>query len=155
MKTSTEAMAAPALSGVKKVRVAVGIITNPQGEIFICRRGASQHQANKWEFPGGKVEDGETDAQALARELAEEVGIRVLSCEPFMQIDHDYGDKFVILAIRKLSAYQGEPTGLEGQESRWVRVNELSNYDFPQANSPILDKLNQAVSHKKNTALRA
>ena len=147
MKTSIDPMStqqtakksAPAAQ--KKVLVAVGVIENAQGEIFICRRGASQHQAHKWEFPGGKVETGETIAQALARELAEEVGIAVLACEPFMHIEHDYGDKHVSLAIRKVTAFSGEPSGLEGQESRWVAVSELAHYDFPEANSPIVSEL--------------
>ncbi|MFD1006878.1 MULTISPECIES: 8-oxo-dGTP diphosphatase MutT [Oceanisphaera] len=124
-----------------KVLVAVGVIENSRGEIFICRRGASQHQANKWEFPGGKVEAGENVAQALARELAEEAGIVVQACQPLMQIEHDYGDKHVTLAIRKVTAFSGEPRGLEGQPSRWVPISELSQYDFPAANSPIVDML--------------
>ncbi|MGO4998003.1 8-oxo-dGTP diphosphatase MutT [Oceanisphaera sp. W20_SRM_FM3] len=127
----------------KSILVAVGVIENAQGEIFICRRNANQHQANKWEFPGGKVEAGETVAQALARELAEEVGISVLACEPFMQIEHDYGDKHVTLAIRKVTAFSGEPHGLEGQPSRWVAVSELEQYDFPEANGPIVAKLRE------------
>lgn len=134
MKMSTEPLK-------KSVLVAVGVIENTEGEIFICRRGASQHQANKWEFPGGKVEAGETVAQALARELAEEIGIRVTDCHSFMRIEHDYGDKRVILDIRKVTAFSGEPRGLEGQPSCWVPVGELHQYDFPAANSPIVVKL--------------
>ena len=125
----------------KSVLVAVGVIENADGEIFICRRGAGQHQANKWEFPGGKVEAGETVAQALARELAEEIGIRVTDCHSFMRIEHDYGDKQVILDIRKVTAFGGKPEGLEGQPSRWVPVDELHRYDFPAANAPIVAKL--------------
>ncbi|GHA08029.1 8-oxo-dGTP diphosphatase MutT [Oceanisphaera arctica] len=125
----------------KSVLVAVGVIESTDGEIFICRRGASQHQANKWEFPGGKVEAGETVAQALARELQEEIGIRVTDCRPFMRIEHDYGDKQVILDIRKVTGFSGEPHGLEGQPSRWVPIAKLHDYDFPAANSPIVDKL--------------
>ncbi|MBU3825779.1 MAG: 8-oxo-dGTP diphosphatase MutT [Candidatus Oceanisphaera merdipullorum] len=127
----------------KSVRVAVGVIENTQGEIFICRRHANQHQAHKWEFPGGKVESGETEEQALARELAEEVGITVLASEPFMQIEHDYGDKQVTLAIHKVTGFSGEPHGLEGQPCRWVAVSELEQYDFPEANGPIVAKLRE------------
>ncbi|ART80137.1 8-oxo-dGTP diphosphatase MutT [Oceanisphaera avium] len=141
MKTSTNTTPA----AIAKVLVAVGVIENSQGQIFICRRSAHQHQANKWEFPGGKVESGETIPQALARELAEEVGITVLACEPLMQIEHDYADKHVSLAIRKVIAFSGEPSGLEGQVSRWVAVSELSHYDFPKANGPIIAKLQQAA----------
>ncbi|WP_107850805.1 8-oxo-dGTP diphosphatase MutT [Oceanimonas marisflavi] len=125
----------------KSVLVAVGVIENAAGEIFVCRRGESQHQAFKWEFPGGKVESGETVAQALARELEEEIGIQVTRCAPFMRIEHDYGDKQVTLDIRKVSAFTGEPHGREGQPSRWVPVPELHHYDFPAANSPIVEKL--------------
>lgn len=136
-------MSAPA--AIKSVLVAVGVIENGQGEIFVCQRNANQHQANKWEFPGGKVETGETVAQALARELAEEVGIEVLACEPFMQIEHDYGDKHVTLAIHKITAFSGEPSGLEGQSSRWVAISELASYDFPEANGPIVAELQKAA----------
>lgn len=148
MKMSTNKVAqAPAANTAKKsVLVAVGVIENAHGEIFICRRGASQHQAHKWEFPGGKVELGETIPQALARELAEEVGISVQACEPLLQIEHDYGDKCVTLAIRKVTAFSGEPSGLEGQESRWVALAELGDYDFPEANSPIVAEL-QKTAH--------
>ncbi|GAA3546636.1 8-oxo-dGTP diphosphatase MutT [Zobellella aerophila] len=125
----------------KSVLVAVGVVENPRGELFICRRGASQHQAYKWEFPGGKVEAGETVPQALARELAEEIGIEVLACQPFMRIEHDYGDKLVILDIRKVTAFNGTPHGLEGQPSRWVPLAELHDYEFPAANGPIVNKL--------------
>ncbi|OYD25520.1 8-oxo-dGTP diphosphatase MutT [Oceanimonas baumannii] len=125
----------------KAVLVAVGVIENAAGDIFVCRRGESQHQAFKWEFPGGKVEDGETVPQALARELEEEIGIQVSDCAPFMRIEHDYGDKQVTLDIRKVTAFTGEPHGREGQPSRWVPVSELSGYDFPAANSPIVAKL--------------
>lgn len=125
----------------KSVLVAVGVIENAAGEIFVCRRGESQHQAFKWEFPGGKVEAGETVPQALARELEEEIGIRVTVCEPLMRIEHDYGDKQVTLDIRRVTAFTGEPHGREGQPSRWVPVGELHSYDFPAANSPIVEKL--------------
>ncbi|WMC11045.1 8-oxo-dGTP diphosphatase MutT [Oceanimonas pelagia] len=126
------------------VLVAVGVIENAAGEIFICRRGESQHQAFKWEFPGGKVEAGETVAQALARELEEEIGIAVTACAPFMRIDHDYGDKRVTLDIHRVTAFTGEPHGREGQPSRWVPVSELHHYDFPAANRPIVAKLQSA-----------
>ncbi|MCT7653920.1 8-oxo-dGTP diphosphatase MutT [Oceanimonas sp. NS1] len=127
--------------GKKSILVAVGVVQNAAGEIFVCRRGESQHQAFKWEFPGGKVESGETVAQALARELEEEIGIQVSVCEPLMRLEHDYGDKRVTLDIRRVTAFTGEPHGREGQPSRWVPVPELHHYDFPAANRPILDKL--------------
>lgn len=140
------------IEGKKSVLVAVGVIENATGEIFICRRGESQHQAFKWEFPGGKVEAGETVPQALARELEEEIGITVTACAPFMRIDHDYGDKCVTLDIRKVTAFTGEPHGREGQPSRWVPVSELHTYEFPAANRPIVEQLQPAGDNRTPAA---
>ncbi|WP_102797235.1 8-oxo-dGTP diphosphatase MutT [Bowmanella denitrificans] len=125
---------------MKVVHVAVGVILRQQ-QVFITLRDPSLHQGGKWEFPGGKVEAGETVTQALIRELQEEVGIEVSSSQPFMLIEHDYGDKQVKLDIHLVSDFRGEPHGLEGQQGRWVDVSELDTYQFPEANMPILNKL--------------
>ncbi|WP_462156538.1 8-oxo-dGTP diphosphatase MutT [Pseudoalteromonas sp. GB56] len=124
----------------KVVNVAVGIILRGQ-QSFICKRPDEKHQGGLWEFPGGKIESGETTTQALARELLEEVAIDVHSSEPFMVIEHDYGDKKVCLDIHKVSDFTGEPKGAEGQQGQWVAINELAQYAFPEANQAILEKL--------------
>ena len=77
------------------VTVAVGILIDPQGRVLITRRAPQSHQGGLWEFPGGKVEPGETIVDALARELKEELGVTVLTSEPFMTLQHDYGDQRV------------------------------------------------------------
>lgn len=128
------------------VVVAVGIIQNNHQEIFLCRRHAKQHQGDKWEFPGGKVEANESVTTALTRELAEEVGIEVHSSQPFLCLEHDYGDKKVRLDIYLVSDFSGEAHGREGQASRWVPISELHHYDFPAANGPIVEKL-QKTQH--------
>lgn len=128
--------------------VAVGVIQNHRQEIFLCRRHAKQHQGDKWEFPGGKVEATESVTTALARELAEEVGIEVLSSQPFLCLEHDYGDKKVRLDIYLVNDFSGEPHGREGQTSRWVPISELHHYDFPAANGPIVEKL-QKIQRSK------
>ncbi len=122
----------------KRVHVAVGVIENGQDEILISLRGASQHQAGKWEFPGGKVEEGEAVGKALARELREELGIEVLACSPLMTVSHDYADKAVLLDVWRVTAFMGEPQGLEGQPVRWVPRHALADYEFPEANTPIM-----------------
>ena len=125
----------------KRIRVAVAVIENNQGEIFICQRTGGQHQAGKWEYPGGKVEAGETTPQALARELAEEIGIAVEQCVPLLQIEHDYPDKSVLLDVWRVTAFAGLPYGREGQPARWVARHALLEFEFPDANLPITEKV--------------
>ncbi|MEM0911568.1 MAG: 8-oxo-dGTP diphosphatase MutT [Pseudomonadota bacterium] len=126
------------------VQVAAGIIRreDSQGErFFITRRHAKQHQGNKWEFPGGKVEQGETPEESLSRELFEEIGIKVISSTLLTRIEHDYGDKVVHLMFYIVDVFEGQPTGLEGQEAAWVTREELLRLKFPEANRPILSLL--------------
>jgi len=129
----------------KYVHVAVGVIisTNKgnQTQYFLTKRLDNVHQGGKWEFPGGKVEKGETIAQALARELKEEVNIDVLSCQPLMIIHHDYGDKKVCLEVFVVDNYMGEPCAQEGQQQSWITLEEFKNLNFPKANEAIMAKL--------------
>ena len=126
---------------MKQVWVAVGVIHDPQLGYFICRRAAHQHQGGKWEFPGGKVEAGETVQQALQRELQEEIGISVQVAEPLLVIEHAYSDKAVKLDVWLVTAFAGTAQSLEGLENRWVALDELSQLDFPVANLPIIEAL--------------
>ncbi|ATC80921.1 MULTISPECIES: 8-oxo-dGTP diphosphatase MutT [Pseudoalteromonas] len=124
----------------KIVNVAVGVIKK-NNAIFICKRADEQHQGGLWEFPGGKVEAGESVFAALKRELSEEVGITIHSSSQLMVIEHDYGDKCVKLDIHVVSNFSGEAHGAEGQPSEWVAINQLSNYEFPAANAEIIEKI--------------
>jgi len=133
----------------KSIHVAVGVITairditnkDQQTQYFLTKRLEHSHQGGKWEFPGGKVEKSETVAQALARELKEEVAIEVLSCQPLINIKHDYGDKEVLLEVFIVDQYLGEPKAQEGQGQGWFSLNELQTLDFPKANEAIIAKL--------------
>jgi len=125
---------------MKQVHVAVGVIV-VSGEVFLTKRHEHVHLGGKWEFPGGKVEKDETVAQALSRELNEEISIDVLSCTPLIEIAHDYGDKQVLLEVFLVDNFQGEPTAQEGQQQGWFSLSELSTIDFPEANIAIVDKL--------------
>ena len=94
-----------------------------------------------WEFPGGKLEDGESVVEALQRELWEEVGVRIRAHEPLIVIEHDYGDKHVILDVHRVTVFDGQPEAREGQGMQWVRLSELPSYEFPAANAPIVERL--------------
>ena len=129
---------------MKQIHVAVGVIERHR-QIFITRRLEHLHQGGKWEFPGGKVEAGETLFKALQRELKEELGILCLSSEPLTLVCHDYGDKQVKLETHWVREFEGEPKGLEGQEGLWVPVEELGGYEFPEANVVILEKVKSSL----------
>ena len=123
---------------MKRVHVAAAVIRDASGKILIARRADTQHQGGLWEFPGGKVEAGEAVNAALARELQEELGIAVQAARPLIKVQHDYPDKQVLLDVWEVSAFSGEPHGVEGQPLAWVSPRELTDYEFPAANQPIV-----------------
>lgn len=120
------------------VHVAVGVVRDTAGRILIARRAPHAHQGGLWEFPGGKLEPGEPVLQALARELEEEVGIRVAAAEPLIKIRHDYGDRRVLLDVWNVNSFSGEARPCEGQAMQWVSAGQLSDFTFPAANLPII-----------------
>lgn len=127
--------------GTKQVQVAVGLIerSGAQGrEMLLAWREASLHQGNRHEFPGGKVEAGESPRQALLRELHEELGIRVTAAQALREIEHHYPEKTVCLSVFRVTAWQGEPVGQQGQALCWVPVGQLSQYRLPDANAPMV-----------------
>ena len=119
------------------VHVAVGVIVDDTQNILLSLRPDHVHQGGKWEFPGGKVEQGESVEQALARELNEELGITVTSCLPLCQVNHDYGDKQVLLDTYVVNGFTGQPTGKEKQPVAWHTINQLGYVEFPAANLAI------------------
>lgn len=125
------------------LHVAVGVIANAAGEILISRRAERLHQGGLWEFPGGKLEPGEDIRTGLARELQEELGIRLDTSRavPLKKVLHHYSDRTVLLDVWQVSAYQGEPRGLEGQAIRWSAVSALNEQEFPAADLDIIRML--------------
>lgn len=126
---------------MKTVHVAVGVLINADGAVLITRRPDHVHQGGLWEFPGGKVEDGEPAAAALNRELHEELGVTVQTAEPWLQVRHDYPDKRVWLDVWRVVAWRGEPQGREGQPLIWAQPAELAKFAFPAADQPIIAQL--------------
>lgn len=123
------------------VHVAVGVVEDSKGDILIAKRPEHLHQGGLWEFPGGKVEEGEGVFAALKRELSEEIGILIDSAEPLIQIPWHYGDKAVMLDVFRVRQFSGEARGREGQVIQWVKANELNRFEFPAANQGILNAL--------------
>ena len=128
------------------LHVAVGVIFDEAGQILITRRAPASHQGGLWEFPGGKVESGESLEQALSRELKEELGIVVGATSPLLQVEHDYGDKAVLLDVCVVWDFSGRARGEEGQAMAWVVLADLANYEFPAANKPIITAIRDLLS---------
>ncbi|WP_418357944.1 8-oxo-dGTP diphosphatase MutT [Shewanella basaltis] len=125
----------------KRIHVAVGIVINEHKQVLLAKRPEHLHQGGKWEFPGGKVEQNESVTDALIREFKEEVNLNISSTTEFMDISHDYPDKHVRLDIHLITDFNGNASGMEGQQVKWVKVQSLNEYEFPEANKPILEKL--------------
>ena len=128
------------------VHVAVGVLLNAKREVLIALRPMDSHQGGLWEFPGGKVEEGESVERALNREFEEELGISVQACSPLTQIRHDYSDKLVLLDVWRIEKYSGIPSGKEGQAIEWRALSKLRAADFPKANAGIIRALKTCSS---------
>lgn len=120
------------------VNVAVAAIIDDQQRVLISKRPGHVHQGGLWEFPGGKLEAGESVEQGLRREMQEELGITPACARPLIRVAYDYPDKSVLLDVWRIDRIQGVPAGLEGQQIEWVPVDRLRCYAFPAANLPII-----------------
>jgi len=128
------------------VHVAVGVILNADRKVLITRRAQHAHQGGLWEFPGGKVETGESLTDALTRELREELGIVIGRTSALLEVRHDYGDKTVLLDVHVVWEFSGEAHPLEDQPLAWVAPQELDRYAFPAANLPIVSAVGELLA---------
>lgn len=123
------------------IRVVAGALFDSDGRVLIARRPHGKHMAGRWEFPGGKLSTGETESQALLRELREELGVAVAECRHFMRLSHEYDDRIVELSMWLVDVFTGEPAGLDGQELKWVAVAGLAEEDILEADAPFVSAL--------------
>lgn len=107
------------------IDVACGVLVDPQGQVLMAQRPAGKVAAGYWEFPGGKIEPGESPVSALARELEEELGIGVDAAEPLIDFVHTYRDRRVRLRTYRIPRFAGQPQGLEAQVLAWRPVDRL------------------------------
>lgn len=123
---------------VKALHVVAAVIRGTDRRILLAQRPAHKHQGGLWEFPGGKVEPGEAVEAALARELHEELDIRVEQARPLIEVRHAYPDLSVLLDVWEVSRFSGTPRGMEGQPLTWAEESALGSFAFPAANRPIV-----------------
>lgn len=130
------------IRGLKLIDVVAGVIFDDERKhVLLALRKPEQHQGDRWEFPGGKMEAGETQADALKRELKEEINLSVERCRHRSTLEHHYPDKHVRLHFWDVDQFSGQPQGCEGQRLEWVALTELAVFRFPEANQPVVDEL--------------
>lgn len=122
--------------------VAVGVLLQPDGRFLLAQRPEGKPYAGYWEFPGGKLESGESVEAALARELSEELGIDIDGSEAWRTLEHDYPHAYVRLFFHKIRHWRGELTGREGQAFLWQQV-PVSVAPLLPAALPIIEWLNE------------
>ncbi len=123
--------------------VAAVALVDAEGRVLLARRPADKELAGLWEFPGGKLHDGETPEAALIRELHEEIGIDVAeSClAPFTFASHDYARFHLLMPLYVCRKWEGMVHPKEGQELAWVRPGEMKDYAMPPADEPLVAML--------------
>ena len=135
-------MSSTSVSPIHK-RIGVAVISNRQGKILIDRRKDRGEMARLWEFPGGKIEPGETIEECIEREIKEELDIEIIVGDRLTTITHAYKTFNVTLYVHECQHVGGEPKPLECEEIHWVEPADMNRYKFPQANTQIINILQQ------------
>ncbi len=133
------------MSAADTIRVVAAALI-ADGRVLIAERPAGKHMAGRWEFPGGKRAEGETEREALSRELREELGVELIETRHMMRLTHTYPDRTVELSLWVVERFEGEPRGLEGQATKWVTCERLAEEDILEADRPFIEALVQWLS---------
>lgn len=123
------------------VEVVAGALFDAGGRVLIAQRPPGKALAGRWEFPGGKLHEGEFAFDGLVRELGEELGVTVHAAERLLRYPHAYPDRTVWLDLWTVSAWSGEPQGLDGQAFKWVAPARLHEEDILEADRPMIEAL--------------
>ena len=124
-------------------QIGVAVISNQQGKILIDRRKNEGEMARLWEFPGGKIEPGETIEECIEREIKEELNIEIIVGDRLTTITHAYKTFNVTLYVHECQHVSGKPQPLECEEIHWVEPAQMNRYEFPQANKQIINLLQE------------
>jgi 8-oxo-dGTP diphosphatase len=117
------------------------VLSDAEGRVLVAQRPPGKHLAGRWEFPGGKLHEGELPLDGLKRELAEELGVAVEAAEPLIRLLHDYPDRRVLLDVWQVTRYTGTVQGLDRQALDWVKPDRLPSIDLLEADRPIITAL--------------
>ena len=123
------------------VVVVAAALFDRDGQVLIAQRPLGKPLAGRWEFPGGKLDAGESERQALCRELREELGIEVRAARPFMRLTHAYAERDVELSLWIVADFTGEPRSLDAQALKWVAPAQLAAEDILEADQPFIEAL--------------
>ena len=126
--------------------VVAGALFDGEGRVLIAQRPAGKALAGRWEFPGGKVDVGESEHAALRRELREELGVEVIAARPFMRLAHAYAEHDVELSLWIVEHFAGEPRSLDAQALKWVSPTALAAEDILEADQPFITGLRELRS---------
>lgn len=130
---------------VNVMTVAAAIIRGEEGRLLITKRFDEVHLGTLWEFPGGKVEHGESLSEALVREIREELGVGIKVGKLVLDQRHDYLDRTVHLHFFECYILDGKPIARGVREMAWVEPSELDRFEFPSANQRLLEKLKASI----------
>jgi len=130
---------------LRRLEVVAGILRGRDGRVLIAERLGDGPFNGLWEFPGGKIAAGEAPDAALARELAEEIDVRVLASTHFLSLEHDYPDRRVDIDFFLIDRWEREPRGMEGQRLRWVLPVDLDEANLLPADEPVIAALQGEV----------
>jgi 8-oxo-dGTP diphosphatase len=134
------------------IRVVAAALYDGRGQVLIAERPPGKHLSGRWEFPGGKIDAGETEAQALRRELHEELGVDVGKAHPLASLAHDYDDRRIEIALWVVEDFSGEPKGLDGQLLKWVSPAKLHDEDMLEADVPFIRALQRLYNERLSSS---
>lgn len=131
---------------MKKISVTAAIIKNAEGKILICQRADNSSMGGLWEFPGGKLEPGETPEECVIRECMEELSIKLSVTDIFARTQYQYPDKLIDFTFFNASVTGGDMKMNVHKDMKWVTVSEMKDYEFCPADIEILDMLSSGKS---------